>query len=69
MMDVFVGRESGGSFEEKRFHAGGVARWAPGSVEDESAGKGCGLVAWFGWYGGGCGEELFGMSASTTIKN
>ena len=52
----FVGRESGGSFEEERFHTGVVARWAPGSVEDESAGKGRGLVACFGWYGGGCGE-------------
>ena len=38
-------------------------------VEDESAGKGCGLVAWFGWYGGRCCEELFGVSASTTITN
>ena len=29
-----------------------------------------GEVWWqFGWYGGRCGEELFKMSASTTITN
>ena len=39
-----MGRESDGSFEEERFYTGVVARWAPGSVEYESAGKG---VVWW----------------------
>ena len=64
-----MGRESCDSFEGKRFHIGIVARWEPGSVEDENSGKGYSLVAWFGWYGGGCGKELLEISASTTITN
>ena len=38
-------------------------------VEDESTGKQCGLLAWFCWYGGGCGEDFFRVSASTTTTN
>ena len=64
-----MGRESGGSFEGEKFHVGGIAGWAPGSVEDESTSKACGFVAWFGWYGGVCGEELFKVSARTNITN
>ena len=41
----------------------------PGLSRMKSQARGGGLVAWFGWCGGGRGKELFGMSASTTITN
>ena len=47
---------SGGSFKGESFHAGRVPYLAPTNMTDESAGKRCGLVVWFGWYGGSCGE-------------
>ena len=68
-MGAFCEGREVGSFEEMRFHIGGIPHWAPGSVEDESAGKKCDLVTWFEGYGGRCREETCDISASTAITN
>ena len=46
-----------------------LAELQVGHPAAKSASKACGLVAWFGLYGRGCGEELFGVSARTNITN